>query len=380
MKKLFLFISMIFILMTLFTINVLAKDVEIGKCDTSDPICVALQEKYGTDSTVLYSTAETTTCVNQLTVNVNGEDRIVYVSAKPGSDNEVVAPPPVIDNNPGTIPDDGIVIKPGDTGINEIELPKIEVVSDNLLSSENIVDNPITAVNEISIHNKLIEIYGKKVNAYWNTVGTERCKYASSLSINGTQVTVYLSFKPSTENVNVQMGEDGKLVIDGIESSQTSFDLSDRIHSVNNNKAVYPYNELNKKLIYVFGNSLYYFSEDEYEQVKTLLINAPQWWKEFYMKNGINAWIEDNFYKTMVETIDEYGNKISKVLYLSIEPTDDQRMVLKIDPTNHKNTENKVSIQQTVLIAIVVVILCGVIMIGGYCLIKRFKKSDTTQN
>ena len=284
MKKLFLFISMVSILMTLFTINVLAKDVEIGKCDTSDPICVALQEKYGIDSTVLYSTAETTTCVNQLTVNVNGEDRIVYVSAKPASDDEVVAPPPVGNENQGTLPDDGIVIKPGDTGINEIVMPK------------------------------------------------------------------------------------------------PSFNLNSNIHSVNNSKESYPYNELNKKLIYVFGSSLYYFSEDEYEQVKTLLINAPQWWKESYMQNGIDAWIDDNFYKTTVEVIDEYDNKISKVLYLSIEPTDDQRMVLKMDPTNHKNTESKVSIQQTVIIAVVVVALCGVVMMGGYCLIKRLKKLDTTQH
>jgi hypothetical protein len=111
-----------------------------------------------------------------------------------------------------------------------------------------------------------------------------------------------------------------------------------------------------------------------------LLMNAPEKWKEAYMQNGIDAWIDDNFYKTTVEVIDEYDNKISKVLYLSIEPTDDQRMVLKTNHTNHKNTENKVSIQQTVLIAIVVVVLCGVVMMGGYCLIKRFKKSDKTQN
>ena len=119
-----LFSVVVLILSLCFSFTAFAADVEIGKCDTSDPICAALQEKYGADSTVLYSTAETTTCVNQLTVNVNGEDRIVYVSAKPASDDEVVAPPPVGNENQGTIPDDGIVIKPGDTGINEIELPQ----------------------------------------------------------------------------------------------------------------------------------------------------------------------------------------------------------------------------------------------------------------
>ena len=275
MKKLFLFISVICILTTLFTINVLAKDIEIGKCDTSDPICIALQEKYGTDSTVLYSTAETTTCANQLTMNVNGEDRIVYVSAKPASDDEVVAPP-VGNENQGTIPDDGIVIKPGDTGINEIVMPK------------------------------------------------------------------------------------------------PSFNLD--IHSVNNSKESYPYNEFNKKLIYVFGSSLYYFSEDEYEQVKTLLINAPDWWKNDYMQDGVDTWIENNFYKTTVEVIDEYDNKISKVLYLSIEPTDDQRMVLTIDCTNDQSSSNALTIQRVILIVIVVVIVCGLVMVGGYFLIKRLKR------
>ena len=61
MIKLFLFISVACILTTLFTINILAEDIEVGKCDTTDPICIALQEKYGTDSTVLYSTTETIT-------------------------------------------------------------------------------------------------------------------------------------------------------------------------------------------------------------------------------------------------------------------------------------------------------------------------------
>ena len=277
-----LFSVVVLMLSLCFSFTAYAEDIEISKCDVNDSICAALQEKYGADSAVLYSTTETTTCANQLTISVDGEERIVYVSAKPASDDEVISPPPVIDNNSGTIPDDGIVIKPGndsvvikpgDPGTNEIEMPK------------------------------------------------------------------------------------------------PSFALD--IHSVNNSKESYPYNELNKKLIYVFGSSLYYFSEDEYEQVKTLLINAPQWWKESYMQSGVEAWIENNFYKTTVETIDEYDNKISKVLYLSIEPTDDQRMVLKLDSSNSLS-------QQVVFMGIVVVVLGCII--GGYCLIKRLKKIDATKN
>ena len=146
MKKLFLFINVVCILTTLFTINVLATDIEIGKCDTTDPICVALQEEYGVDSTVLYSTVETATCAYQLTINVDGSERIVYVSTKPAT-NDTVAPPPVGNENTGNLPDDGIVIKPGDTGINEIELPQTSM--DDILNWATTKGNEIIYVLQI---------------------------------------------------------------------------------------------------------------------------------------------------------------------------------------------------------------------------------------
>ena len=83
----------------------------------------------------------------QLTISVDGEERIVYVSAKPASDDEVVAPPPVGNENPGQIPDDGIVIKPGDTGINEIELPKTSM--DDILNWATTKGNEIIYVLQI---------------------------------------------------------------------------------------------------------------------------------------------------------------------------------------------------------------------------------------
>ncbi len=274
MKKLFLFISMICILMILFTINVLAADVEIGKCDTSDALCMALQDKYGADSTVMYSQTATAVCGTQIEVEVNGTTQVVYIS----NVEEVAPPPPSTDTNNGQIPDDGIVIKPGDTDFNEIELPK------------------------------------------------------------------------------------------------TSFSIDVYIHSVSNSKAVYPYNELNKKLIYIFGTSLYYFPENEYDRVKMVLLDAPEWWKDDYMQDGVDAWIDNNFYKTTVETVDEYGNSISKVLYLSIKPTDDQLSILKMDYINDQSPENALTTQRVVLIVIVVVIVCCLVMVGGYFLIKRLKR------
>ena len=51
---------------------------------------------------------------------------------------------------------------------------------------------------------------------------TDTAKYSTSVQIDGVQRTVYLSVKPSTGDVDVSMGKDGKLEIDGISSDDTS--------------------------------------------------------------------------------------------------------------------------------------------------------------
>ena len=140
-----LFAVVVLMLSLCFSLTAYA-DTEVGKCDTSDPICVALQEEYGVDSTVLYSTVETATCAYQLTINVDGSERIVYVSTKPAT-NDTVAPPPVGNENTGNLPDDGIVIKPGDTGINEIELPQTSM--DDILNWATTKGNEIIYVLQI---------------------------------------------------------------------------------------------------------------------------------------------------------------------------------------------------------------------------------------
>ena len=361
MKKLFLFISVICMISTLFTINVLAADIEVGKCDTTDPICIALQEKYGTDSTVIYSTVETTTCANQLTVNVNGEDRIVYVSAKPSNDNDVVAPP-VIDENTGNIPDDGIVIKPGDSGINEIELPKTEVLSDNLLSSDNIVDNLTTDVDEVAIHNKLVEIYGNKTDVYWNTVSTSRCKYASSVQVNGVQVTVYLSQKPTTGDVGVQMGEDGKLIIDGISSDDNI--VNHITYSIKQQNVGYPYNAINEKLIYIFGSNqdVRYFIEDDIESVKTILANKNKNYDE----------IMSDFY-----AIDIGIETGVKKVYVNKELTSDQEALLNSDLNSETCSNNEPSETNSNIIQILLIIslIVNVVVVGAFVLtIKKHRQ------
>ena len=145
MKKLFLFISMVSILMTLFTVNVFAYDgTEIGKCNTSDPICVELQKQYGTDSTVLYSTVATANCTKTLTLSINGEFKVVYVSEKPTTG--------ITD---GIIPDSGIVGGiDSSTDMPTISLPQISIPSDDLLNSND--NNQQTEISSITVQILLI--------------------------------------------------------------------------------------------------------------------------------------------------------------------------------------------------------------------------------
>jgi hypothetical protein len=95
--------------------------------------------------------------------------------------------------------------------------------ADTALSAATPTDDSNTpTVNEKLVHEKLVEIYGAKAGISYSYTETDLCKYASSVQVDGVQVTVYLSQKPTTGEVGVQMGEDGKLVIDGISSDDQS--------------------------------------------------------------------------------------------------------------------------------------------------------------
>ncbi len=69
---------------------------------------------------------------------------------------------------------------------------------------------------------KLQSIYGTDSTIKYNTAETDVCKYSTTVDVDGIQTTVYLSQKPTTGNVGVQMGSDGQLVIDGISADDTS--------------------------------------------------------------------------------------------------------------------------------------------------------------
>ena len=62
-----------------------------------------------------------------------------------------------------------------------------------------------------------------KADVKFSTDGpTETCTYTHSVTVGGVQRTVYLSVRPNTSDVGVQMGTNGKLEIDGISSDDTS--------------------------------------------------------------------------------------------------------------------------------------------------------------
>lgn len=137
-----LFCICMLIMSLCFTVSAFAaNEVEIGKCSTDDAVCEALQSEYGTDSTILYSLTQTENCTYSVTITVNGEDTLVWLSAKPN---------PNVNNNPGSggIDDTGIVVKPGQTGgINEIELPKTSM--DDILNWATTKGNEIIYVLQI---------------------------------------------------------------------------------------------------------------------------------------------------------------------------------------------------------------------------------------
>ena len=73
--------------------------------------------------------------------------------------------------------------------------------------------------DEKLICEKLQSIYGTTSTIKYSTTESDICKYSTSITLSsGKVVTVYLSQKPSTGDIGVQMGNDGRLEIDGISS------------------------------------------------------------------------------------------------------------------------------------------------------------------
>lgn len=147
-KRLIALFSVVVLMLSMcLSFTAFADDVEIGSCESSDKVCAALQAQYGTDSTVLYSITASEACGTAIEIEVDGNTQTVYVSAIVENNEEVVAPPPSTDVDNGQIEDSGIIMKPGSTGINEIELPQTSM--DEILNWATTKGNEIIYVLQI---------------------------------------------------------------------------------------------------------------------------------------------------------------------------------------------------------------------------------------
>ena len=135
----------------------------------------------------------------------------------------------------------------------------------------------------------IIEVYGENSTAKYSLKDTVRCKYATSVTVDGEQVTVYMSEKPPVGNVDIYIDEDGKLVIDGtgnkVDEDEDENEIED-ILSLDRLMMEYlreciiyaydvydeeHYSKINDYLIgKMKGADIYYFMENELESVKLL--------------------------------------------------------------------------------------------------------------
>jgi hypothetical protein len=237
-----------------------------------------------------------------------------------------------------------------------------------------------------SLCDKLQNIYGSASTVKYSTSETAACKYATSVSVNGVQTTVYLSAKPTTGDVGVQMGDDGKLVIDGINSDTTgnnaqpdpSVITAELIRQITHVvkyeegmihpfiESAYPYNQINEKFVYAYGTdcaTLRYFLDDDMDDVKA-----------FLKENSIDvkAFLNEHFYKVKVNI-----GLQTKTVYVTIEPTKDQKTFLKSEANGLTMVDvpsNDASIGE---IFIVLILLVNTAAVGGlfYFLVWRKKEN-----
>jgi hypothetical protein len=250
-------------------------EIEINKCFIFSPgaLCNKLVEIFGEDSTIKYSTKKTETCNYVTSVEVNGVQTVVYLNIKPTTGDVDVS----IDSNNST--------KDG-----EIEITKCSVQSPGALCD------------------KLVEIYGTNSTVKYSLKNTTTCKYSTSVTVDGQQITVYMSEKPQTGNVDIYIDEDGKLVIDGTGNKADENEIEDIIpldklmmeylrECIIYAYDVYDeehYSKINDYLIQKMnGIDIYYFMEDELESVKllfedTVIKNPDEFLANHFFKSTLN--------------------------------------------------------------------------------------------
>ena len=69
---------------------------------------------------------------------------------------------------------------------------------------------------------KMKEMFGKTSTVVYSTMKSDTCKYQTAVTIGDSVQNIFVSAKPTSGGVNVQVGADGQLVVDGITSDDTS--------------------------------------------------------------------------------------------------------------------------------------------------------------
>lgn len=236
--------------------------------------------------------------------------------------------------------------------------------------------------NPGALCDQLQTMYGTSSTVKYSTVETETCKYATSVLVNGMQTTVYLSAKPTTGNLNVQMGEDGKLVIDGTVESTSKEDTDKTVitaelikqftHVVSYEdgllhpfiESAYPYNQINEKFVYAYGadcTTLRYFLDDDMDEVTSFLkensIDVKVFLKEHFHKVKVNIGLQ------------------TKTVYVTIEPTKDQKLFLKSEATGLTMVEVPSSNSSVGEVFITIILIVNTAIVGALFYFLVWKKN-----
>ncbi len=238
-----------------------------------------------------------------------------------------------------------------------------------------------------SLCDKLQNLYGSASTIKYSTTETVDCKYATSVSVNGSQVTVYLSAKPTTGDVGVQMGETGKLVIDGISGDTTTTQPDPSVitaelirqitHVVKYEnglihpfvESAYPYNQINEKFVYAYGtdcSTLRYFLEDDMDDVEA-----------FLKENSIDvkAFLNEHFHKVKVNI-----GLQTKTVYVTIEPTKDQKTFLKSEASGLTMVDVNSTNSSVGEVFIILILLVNTAAVGGLFYFLVWKKKENFMN
>lgn len=234
---------------------------------------------------------------------------------------------------------------------------------------------------------KLQTIYGTTSNIEFSKTETETCKYSTSIDLNGIQTTVFLSQKPTTGDVGIQMGSDGQLVIDGISSDNATKTediakdpsllanelIKQFTHTVSYEdglvhpfiKSAYPYNQINEKFVYAFGAdcaNVRYFLADDMDEIKSFLkensIDVKVFLKEHFHKVKVNIGLQ------------------TKTVYVNMEPTKDQKLFLKSEATGLTMIDTDDSNSSAAEIFIGLVLLANTAILGGLFYFLVWKRKD----